>query len=38
LRGAGLFVCRKYGFLRLQNAAKWRKDVLFRISFVLPTL
>jgi hypothetical protein len=31
LRGAGLFGCRKYSFLRLQNAAKWRKDVLFRI-------
>ena len=30
--------CRKYSFLRLQNAAKWRKDVLFRISFVLPAL
>ena len=38
LRGAGLFGCRKYGFLRLRNAAKWRKDVLFRISFVLPAL
>ena len=34
LRDTGLFGCRKYSFLRLQNAAKWRKDILFRRALV----